>query len=256
MAEAVNNYPLLFYYNTYEASKLAVLHHAFLVLGNGMEWAYTQDKSKGGYVVDPKYTYDKTKDEYHRKFDPDYGTIVVKLDERLWKEDIYALTGPSAREEIFESDAKPYFSMPHVRKEGEHPKPEHTHYIYKITRESKVNPYPNFSKEFSKYWNIEPDMIQDDWRAEMIAQLKHWQTYFDDPERYKEYIYYKHVNAKNMKDWIESTGKTIEEVRSPDGYGFKDFNGSNYEALAEFARTRDIIKARDFIKETLQRMEG
>lgn len=69
--QSIVAYPILYLDKTYELSRLKVLNQIFLVLGNGMEWAWTKDPSKGGYMVDPVVK--KVKGEWIRQHDLPYG---------------------------------------------------------------------------------------------------------------------------------------------------------------------------------------
>lgn len=73
VAQCIATYPTLFLLGTYEASKIKVLEQAFIVLGNGYEWAYTKDPTKGGYLIEPKSK--KVKGEWVRKYDEPYGKV-------------------------------------------------------------------------------------------------------------------------------------------------------------------------------------
>jgi len=67
----IARYPGLYVGFDYEISRLHVLDHTFLVLGNGMEWAETGDSKTGGYMVHPKSV--KRKGEWTRVKDKPYG---------------------------------------------------------------------------------------------------------------------------------------------------------------------------------------
>ena len=45
-------------------------------------------------------------------------------------------------------------------------------------KQESIKPYPNFDKEYSCLWEIEPDLIQVDWKNAAIEHLEYWKTYF------------------------------------------------------------------------------
>jgi len=47
-------YPTLYKAKNYEESRLQVLNQIFFTLGNGLDFAETEDVAKGGYLVEPK----------------------------------------------------------------------------------------------------------------------------------------------------------------------------------------------------------
>jgi hypothetical protein len=242
-----------------------VLHQIFITLGNGVEWADTGNPKTGGYLVNPKYRYDEEADEYIREKDSDYGTETFELDLKYWKEESVEVSEIDIgmtnhiNSERGRSNNRPFpkigahrlmlrseaAALPWVWMDGAQYDPmAHTHMaknFMSMYLDETENPYPNFSKGYSCFWEIEPSLIQKDWLAAGIEHLSHWQIYFNDPARYSKFNY--------------KYGKWIEYMRSKDGYNYEKFDGSNYDGLAEFVNNRDLEGYRNFLIETIARLE-
>jgi len=269
----INAYPSLYMLKNYEESTFAVLHHYFVVLGNGIEWAHTYDPKTGGYLTDPKYK--EIYGEWVRVKNKPYGKEKYKIDPRAFKEKIfYFVKIDTDRSEkgsitpvevykyktIFESDLKELKKKYRICESHiDYVHGFHTHYYYPVNMYSLINnPYPNFSKRFSCFWSIDPKFIQEDWRLAGINHLKHWQKYFNDKERVKGYHYYK--NPVSLKKFITKTYKNntkkypdwIQSVR--DNYEFQIFNGSNFEELANTRWKTELQKTKKFLSNTLKRL--
>ena len=271
---AINSYPTLYMYDTYEDSKFAVMHHCYFVLGNGMEWANTGNPKTGGYMVSPQYK--KVRDEWVRKKDKPYGREKCELDPIAFKEKVFyfeeinkeaskrhgmaVITGAQSIS-VFESDLvdlKKKFKV--CDKEDEYIPDFHTHYYFEARSNGKgmVDPYPYFEKTHSPFWEIEPELIQEDWRIAGVEQLKFWQEYFNDEERVKSYHYYKNPDSlevyiiKYYKNKPDIHPNWIQDVR--DGYEVPEFDGENFEELADIRWQKDLKKTKEFISETLERI--
>lgn len=72
ISKNIHEYPNLFKKVDYETSKLEVLNHLFFTIGNGYEFAYTENPNEGGYLIEPKYKGDI------RVFDKPYGVLKYK----------------------------------------------------------------------------------------------------------------------------------------------------------------------------------
>lgn len=68
---SILTFPSLYYKDSIKESRRAVLCHYFLTIGNGIELAYTKDKTKGGYFTSPNFY--KKNGEWERKYDKPYG---------------------------------------------------------------------------------------------------------------------------------------------------------------------------------------
>jgi len=270
--ESINSHPSLYMADNYEESTFEVLHHYFIVLGNGIEWADTGDPKTGGYLTHPVHR--ESDDEWVRIKDKPYGEEKYELDSRpFFKEDLFyfgEIDQETSSEDfmarklsekiVFESELielkKKYkvceFSTDYV-------KGFHTHCILKTGRYlHDGDPYPNFSKRYSCFWEIEPNLIQEDWRLAGIDHLEYWREYFDDEERVKGYHYYK--NPESLKKFViefyknkpEKHPDWIQAVR--DGYEFPEFDGDNFEEFASLRWKKELKKTKEFISETLERI--
>lgn len=72
----IGEYPNLFKDKDYQASKLKVYNHLFLVRGNGYKWAVSKNGQKG-YLTQPKFN--KIRGEYIKKADLPYGKHKFKI---------------------------------------------------------------------------------------------------------------------------------------------------------------------------------
>jgi len=273
--QSISKYPSLFMVNNYEDSKFAVLHQDFIVLGNGMEWAYTPDPKDGGYLTHPimKETEDG---EWVRLYDEPYGKEKCELDPRVFKEKIFYFEeidvklaeegyvfGATSGNVVFESELEE-LKKKHKACTGrkDYVRGFHTHFYFPCgkTYDQKKDPYPNFSKRYSCFWEIDPKLIKEDWRLAGIEHLKYWQDYFDDPERVKSYHYYK--NPKSFKKWVVSRYKErpeqypdwVEAVRKD--YRLPKFDGNNFEEMSEIRWERELKKTKEFLSETIERLES
>jgi len=272
--KAINSYPGLYMLRNYEESTFAVLHHCFIVLGNGTEWAETDDPKTGGYLTSPQYR--KVKEEWIRIKDKPYGEEKCELDPRAFKEKIYyfekidkkrsgvdVLIGESEGFKIvFESeleDLKKKFKVCDGHKDYNPDVHTHSYFLVGENENDKKNPYPNFQKKYSPFWEIEPQLIQEDWRVAGLDHLKYWQTYFNDEERVKGYHYYKHPESlkeyiiKHYKDNPEKHPNWIQDVR--DGYEIQEFDGANFEEFETIRWEKELKKTKDFLLETIERLE-
>lgn len=276
--QAINNYPSLFIYDTYEDSAFAVLHHCFIVLGNGIKWAYTGDPKTGGYLVHPKHR--RLHDDWVRIKDKPYGKEKCELDPRAFKEKIYYFDEIDTDKSksgimliakpcddinvVFESqlDAlKKKFKV--CNDKGDYIPGVHTHFYSSTGPKggARTNPYPNFQKNYSCFWEIEPQLIQEDWLIAGLDHLKYWQAYFNDDERIKGYYRYKD-HHKSLKEYIlkyykdnpEKHPNWIQDVR--DGYEIQEFDGENFEVFATIKWEKELKETKDFLAETIERLEN
>lgn len=279
--KAINTYPSLYIYDTYEDSAFAVLHHCFIVLGNGIEWAYTGDSKTGGYLVQPRYR--KRRGEWERIKDEPYGKEKCKLDPRAFKEKIYyfeeidvelsrgrsMLFGKNSKT-VFESELEELKKQYKVCKghfEGrlDYIEGHHTHFYFDAGTEGRktINPYPNFQKKYSCFWEIDSKLIQEDWRTAGIGHLKFWQEYFNGPERVKGFHSYnsdKNVASfreyvfRYYKDYPEKHLNWIQDVRND--YEVQEFDGENFEELSAIRWEKTLKETKEFLSETIERLEN
>ncbi len=245
--KSIIEYPSLYLCDNYEDSKFNVLEHYFLTLGNGIEWAHTKDPLKGGYLTEPKSK--SSKGDWKRIIDAPYGKIKCTEDfSRYFSEKMFVVYDEdynknSKAYDVFESDVKLY---------------KNPHLVLEIENKKREYPYPNFSKEFSCFWEIDPNLIQSDWKEEGLKHMLYWQEYFNDPERVKSYSHY-HISDKSIKDvekYIETyyikEGKTIKQIGKE--YGFPEFDGKNYKELQINRWNKELASIQKFLKETIKRL--
>lgn len=175
----IYNYPTLFLAETYEESRLLVLHQCFLVLGNGVEWAHTKNLSNGGYIVYPKYR--KFNDDWVRVYDKQYGKEKFDFD-------FNDLIGHGITEFL-----EPYDHDYHEKRSPE---------LKKIINESKQKsilngkffnkiesaPYP-FSAEHWPFQEIKSGAVKlsdlkPDWREGMVDIFNWALEFFTDTQKY------------------------------------------------------------------------
>ncbi len=270
--QSINEYPSLYMADNYEKSTFGVLHHYFIVLGNGIEWADTGDPKTGGYLIHP--VNQESDGKWVRIKDRPYGEKKCELDQRpFFKEDLFYfgeidkeisssgfISRKPCEKVVFKSELKELskkykiceFSTDYIES-------VHTHCILKIGRCSATdNPYPKFSKRYSCFWEISPELIQEDWRLAGIDHLKYWQVYFADEERVKRYSHYN--NPKSLKKFViyqhknqpEKYPDWIQAVR--DAYEFPKFDGENFEEFASLRWEKDLKAIKEFISETIERI--
>ncbi len=270
--QRINEFPSLYMVDNYEKSTFEVLHHYFIVLGNGIEWADTGDPKTGGYLIHP--VNQESGDEWVRIKDRPYGEKKCELDPRpFFKEDLFYfgeidketsmddfMSRKPSEKVVFRSELKELSKKYKIcESSADYIESVHTHCILKTGRCSAMdNPYPNFSKRYSCFWEISPELIQEDWRLAGIDHLKYWQVYFDDEERVKGYSYYK--NPKSLKKFVIDKYKNQPE-RYPDwiravrvAYEFREFDGEDFEEFASLRWEKNLKDVKEFISETIERI--
>lgn len=275
---SIANYPTLYLAPTYEESKRAVLHHLFIVLGNGIEWANTKDPKKGGYLTSPEYRRMKN-DEYKRKIDRPYGKEKHPLDPRFFTENCYEFAPIDTKlSPIFkvlgawrdlnrnEKDEILFEQELSTRKDwvlcGTKDYPDTTKYVAELI-DKKVrdrDPYPNFSKQYSCFWEPGVEYIQPDWLDAAIEHLEYWVTYFNDDKRSEEYHY--RYNANTIKDVIKLAKEQAEKVGKDwvtvlhKEWEWPSFDPAktNKENANDHWYNKELPKTTKFLKETLEKL--
>lgn len=299
---AIQRYPTLYLKKSWEDSEFAVAHHFFIVLGNGCEWAKTKDPKKGGYLTEEK-KYRKGED-WFRKIDPPYykepkinlhkdtfnmkvvkyqiceishdfseksGYIEesrysegkrVKLSKRLYtKEELSDLQNSVGK--IFIIDG--------YRADIKYNKKKHGDYILSAEPicqnwiiSDRENPYPNFQKDYSPFWEDGVKFIQPDWRNAAIKHLKFWKTWFSDESNHKKYSYCpENTERGTLKDYIikyckgysdPPTEQFIKKVRKE--YGCSIFDGKNWGEMEQYRWRRHLKGVNSFLDNTLSLLES
>lgn len=278
-------YPTLYAeYPNMEDVKFHVLHHCFIVLGNGYEWAYTKDPKKAGYLTVPNSV--NKKGEWERLYDLPYGEKKINIDiEQYFKSPRYQLR--KINHEETKRWQKIMNGMISGMSSSEYERPEKTLFIesefnllpsktilpgekYDKTKEyylipikeksEKRSPYPNFSKQFSCFYEKGVEYIQDDWRGESINHLEYWMKWFSDPEKIKTYHGYPNKKQNNellsiIKKEVKK-GKKLENVCRD--YSLKPFDLNDKESylqatMKRWQKEEDEIKC--FLHETITKLK-
>lgn len=230
ISKSIQEYPSLYKDVNYEKSKMKVLDHVFFTIGNGMKIAEPADGEAGGYVVSPKYKRDRITDEWVRRKDKPYGKEKYKkLPSDYFDSVVYYVYGSDrpldtiVRKDDSYSDSV-YLRFP-KRSEEKNREPR----LYKAESIGPFSPYP-FSKGYSiacaVFYN---DLfLQEDWMYELISLCERTLIYFNNPEEYKENVYFPSENKINkdlryFQDRFEKDGmKGVTDLRKTWGYASKE----------------------------------
>lgn len=189
-------YPSLYLKQTWQESRLSVLHQYFLVLGNGMVWAVGKNGKQEGYLTHSSHY--KRNGDWIRKIDPPYGKPTIK--NKLSFEEIWGYYITTEIDNI-EEDRHGFWkdkNAEDLRKLVHQRILEKDFYSLGELRE---NPYP-FSENHWPFSKIDPKLIKPDWRAGMI-EIKEWVLlYFKDKEKYGQDYYF---------GWTDRSVKNQEE---------------------------------------------
>lgn len=256
--KAVLDWPSLYYQGNYEDSEFEVLHHYFIVLGNGIEWAHTKNPKQGGYLTHDSYY--KRNGEYVRRYDKPYGKEVTKDISHLFGQKLYDVILKEEYEkhnftssiDVWEEDIHKYSDDIYYKRQQRFLKER----LVEAGLKAERYPYPNFSKRYSCFWKPECAYIQDDWRDAARGHLTHWLEYFNDPQRHVTYSHC-HVTERNIrefKEWITKRypEKSLTEVAVE--YGIPNFQGATIEELSKVRWDKTLSKTLLFLEETLKRL--
>ncbi len=124
------------------------------------------------------------------------------------------------------------------------------------------SPYPNFSKQYSKFWQKGSEYIQDDWREEGINHLNYWREYFNDEERIKTYSHYPFSNdGKSFNNVLDAIRKQVKAGNNKESvlknYWLPDFDINDDNAYKDAVKQRwdnNLNKTKSFIEETTNRL--
>ncbi len=290
---SILRYPTLYLdKKSYENAKFWVLHQYFIVLGNGIEWANTKDPKKGGYLLEMgEGTHKKVNDEWERMYDKPYGKVTIGEDvEQYFTKKVYKLSvidhegtkkwakimkplkstthghiqpdfsnrnDENLKKRVFlknEFDLLPHNTLLPGTKYNE----SYKYFLHEVKRESsdeRRSPYPNFSKQFSCFWEKGMEYIKDDWREEAIIHLEHWQKYFADPNQLINYSHYPKPGdlKKHIETYYFAKNKSIKEVAKD--YKFPNFDGTNYEELEAKRWKKQYADITMFLSETINKLK-
>lgn len=287
---AIQEHPTLYAKDTEDSSKFSAAHQAFVVLGNGMEWAQHIAKSgkvtELGYLTHPRYKRAR-EDSYRRLPDPPYGQPAytqgdqwkscIGVDFWSWgimddkpgasvgaspnKADIPERYNPDELIALRQSIRKLRGESPNKVKSLIHRMSSlmsNSAQLYKLNetykedgrtlhmRKHREHPYPNFSKQYLPAWELEPTLMQSDWRLAMLEHYRYWRTYFDGPDP-KCHV----ATAKEYgKHW---KGLEVADVRAR--WEVPVWNGNNLKEAQEYLRTKYLNEVKVVLDETIARLD-
>jgi hypothetical protein len=256
--ESLIKYPSLYAFKDYEKSKFAVLHHCFIVLGNGIEWAYTKNPKDAGYLTALEYKYSKRNDEYTQLYNKPYNKSGIVIDKKLlnracteelyyvWSKDLkdFKKKHPNVWEseldtvDLTEWQVQPCRNYNLMQDQGTYPYDQ---------------PYPNFQKEYSCFWEDGVEFIQDDWRKAAIEHLDYWRKWHQDYDKLL-------LNAQNPVSHYytpESIERRMKKNEGKNGFLQKEYYDEKYNWHGDYAVLSQLLnletsqKAVEFCTETL-----
>lgn len=260
--QSVYNYPSLYLCENYEESRLLVLHHIFLVLGNGMEWAHTKKPEHGGYPVHENYY--KRNGDYVRKYDLPYGREKFNM---VWND----LLGIGISE---------YLNNAFGELQGGSQDLISRDFYTKIKQERFENGIPNKkylrSNENRKpypicenYWlfkklskNNQLQYLKPDWREGMI-DIKKWALdFFLNHDKYHQDDYFG-SSDKSIKNYIDNIEPKLKSGEYKDWstalkeYGIiQDIPENDYKSLTYHRSEERRLKYIKNLKEAVQVLES
>lgn len=241
--------PTLYKRPSYEEAKRDVMHHYFIVLGNGLEWAHTKNPKHGGYLTGDKYY--KRDGEWVRKYDKPYHKSGVIIDQtyldKFFSQKLYYVW------------AKDWTDGSGVT--GKHPNVwEEDLHTVDLTKwdlcevnagifNSDWEPYPNFDKKYSCFWEDKVKYIQDDWLEAAIEHLNVCKVWFLDDKKFVNSRY--QVRANELEERHKNYKLGCTDLLWYD----KTFDwGGDFERLATLMNEKCRKESLQFIEETLGRL--
>ncbi len=249
-----NTYPTSYAKDTWENSVFSVAHQAFIVLGNGMEWAEDKHGNNLGYLTDPRNI--KKNGEWFRKPDAPYGKIQWKGTDHLQYvgKDLYswkhrgeyfhtadAAQIPDIYSASMEEAVKSFFS----EKSGVKLDDLKYHRVHPVEkRRRREDPYPNFSRTYSPVWEVStPLHIRPDWRQALLEHHEYWLTYFKYKSDAKLHVGTAEDYTGRWKD------KTVEEVQR--AWEVPMYDGANVQEAVDYLRQKYRDAAVAFLQDTV-----
>lgn len=229
ISRAIQEYPSLYKDTNYEKSKMKVLDHVFFTNGNGLAMAKPGEGEEGGYVVDPKYKKNKVTDEWERSKDKPYGKEKYrKLPADYFDSVVYYVYGSDRQlDTVYKKNAYGdaiYFRYP-KKSDDVNREPR----VYKAESIGPFSPYP-FSEGYSLACDVfyKGTFLQEDWMKELVPLCERTLEYFNNPEEYKENVYFPSVNKINkdlryFNERFDKDGaKGVKDLRKIWGYENKE----------------------------------
>ena len=186
ISKYIQDYPSLYKDINYERSKLKLLNHTFFVIGNGVEFAQTDNPNEGGYMVLPKYKKDRQTDGYVRVKDKPYGAVKHKpLPKDYFETDIYYVSNGIRPIDIRQVKHNRYDQDFYFRFRKGDDLLYNGPTVFKAESLHNLSPYPiafNHSNVADIYYNNL--FLQDDWMAELVLLCKYTLEYYTDETQY------------------------------------------------------------------------
>ena len=256
--QSIHTYPTLYKDVDYARSRIKVLGHMFLTLGNGIEFAETTYLDQGGYLVS------------HRDDVPNlpYGERKYtgpELDEAYFASSITEPMFNEERKKDLEFFAKTPGILEIIR-----------HKVLVLESKKAYNPYPLCDIANIHVIAHKGIFMQPDWLSGGIDICKVALAYYKDPERYKEGSYYPsakdiYSRARDLLTLLKDHGpleyeklraqfdyspdQTVIYNRTKDWVEFHEKVVQDYREILELlgvkVPTKDLAKPIDF--ETLFR---
>jgi hypothetical protein len=265
---SLRHYPSLYKRDTYEESKREILHHYFIVLGSGIEWAYTKKPEDGGYLTEHEY-YKRKKDEDGyplQKYNKPYHKSGIKIDESYLKKCFEQKMFYVFPKVYGKADTLPIWEVDILTIwEDETDKIDTEIYdLSDVHREFsntfyKFNPYPNFDKQFSPFWEGHRGSgglkyIKDDWLEAAIEHLTDCKDFFENPETAATWV--GKFNPRELKKDDEKW--KLEGRKNGDRLLYyvseKHWKG-DYELLAKLMNEKQMNENLKFLNETLAKLD-
>jgi hypothetical protein len=173
---ALLEYPSIYLCETYKDSRILVLEHLFLVLGNGYDWAKTQDKSEGGYLIRIE-DLQKTKS----KFDPPYNsqTVTKKSQSYLLKNYYKHEKDLLKKSEFYTNTYKEELLKYLEQEESVNKYPNEINLGSKGSLRIRNELYP-FSWRYSHIKSADLEYLKPDWKVGMIEIVDYALNYFEN----------------------------------------------------------------------------
>jgi hypothetical protein len=238
--DAIYNYPTLYRGKDYETSRLKVLDHLFLVIGNGYEWekeGFLSCVGRGGFHGDntkakglktlPEGFFDK--ELYNFYVD---STKMKELEKRLKKEKRFHYFLDKAHKKetnlIFEADeetakdyVRNYEAETGINRRNGVPATGWT-FVDKARSDHSISPYPiceysaikeiyNGKTNSLHIDNFELKKIQPDWLVGAIDIVKASLAYYNDKKQYDSHIYCTdRTTGKRSKHWAKYRKEQVD----------------------------------------------
>jgi hypothetical protein len=227
ISRSIQEYPSMYKDVDYEKSKLKVLNHIFFVIGNGLEFARTENPKEGGYICDRSGKNNKPygKEKY-KKIPKDYFESVIYY--------VYASEYPL---EVITKKSRYPGGKTYYRYRNSVDSPMREPRLYKAECLGPFSPYP-ISEGHSLISEVfyKGAFIQEDWLEEAVFLCERTLPYFKNHDEYSGNPYYPSESRikkdlKYFEDTFADKGeKGVADLRKTWGYPVNE-NVPTYEEI-------------------------